>query len=68
MASGGTMQLNFATARELQGVSLSVNPAATTAFTYNPLGACSVNATLTFSLGTKSKRLVVPMVGDPQVN
>jgi prepilin-type N-terminal cleavage/methylation domain-containing protein len=68
MASGGIMKLDFANSREIKGTSLSVNPAGTTSFVYSALGACSIRATLTFTYGTKAKDLVVPMVGDPQLN
>jgi Tfp pilus assembly protein FimT len=67
MASGGTMKLDFANSGEIKGTSLTLNPAGTTAFTYNALGACSSRSTLTFTYGSKAKDLVIPMVGDPQL-
>jgi Tfp pilus assembly protein FimT len=68
MAPNGTMKLDFATSPELAGISLSVTPSGTTSFIYSALGACNVRATLTFTCGTKAKSLVVPMIGDPQLN
>jgi Tfp pilus assembly protein FimT len=68
LAAGGIMKLDFANARDIKGNALSVNPAGATSFVYSALGACSVRATLTFTYGSKSKNLVVPMVGDPQLN
>jgi prepilin-type N-terminal cleavage/methylation domain-containing protein len=66
MASGGQLQLNFATSPEIKGTTISVSPA-TTSFIFSSLGACETRATITFTFGNKAKTLVIPMVGDPQV-
>jgi Tfp pilus assembly protein FimT len=66
--SGGIMLLNFAHAPELKGTSFTVTPSGTTAFVFGPTGACATAGTLQFTFGTKAKSLVIPSVGDPQLN
>ncbi len=68
MASGGTMKISLNTARELAGTTISVNPPATTAFIYQPLGTCTATGTVTFTYATKTKSITIPAVGDPQIN
>lgn len=67
MVSGGTSVLNLTNARELTGTSVSLNPSGTTYFEYSALGNCAQTGTVSFTYGGKSKSLVVPNVGDPQL-
>ncbi|HVX85345.1 MAG TPA: prepilin-type N-terminal cleavage/methylation domain-containing protein [Phycisphaerae bacterium] len=66
MVAGGQMIINMSTERELLGTTLSATGGATD-FAFGPLGSCSTAATITFSYGHSSKTLVVPQVGDPQI-
>jgi prepilin-type N-terminal cleavage/methylation domain-containing protein len=65
MIAGGKMVIDLDTERELAGATMSVSPAGTTDFAYGPLGSCSVSGTITFTIGSKTRSLVVPKVGDP---
>lgn len=65
---GGTYTVHLKTDAGVFGTGISLNPAGTTAFTYNVLGSCDNATTVTFTYGTKSKTLVVPKAGDPQLN
>ncbi|HVS71660.1 MAG TPA: prepilin-type N-terminal cleavage/methylation domain-containing protein [Phycisphaerae bacterium] len=66
MVAGGQMLINMTTERELQGTTLSATGGATD-FAYGPLGSCSTSATITFTYGHSTKTLVIPQVGDPQI-
>lgn len=67
MAAGGQMVINLATQNELAGTTLSVVPGNATDFAYGPLGSCSTTATITFTIGSHYRTLVVPKVGDPTI-
>lgn len=67
MIAGGQMIIDLDTERELAGATMATTPASTTDFAYGPLGSCSTAATITFTIGAKTKTLVVPKVGDPVV-
>ena len=67
MVAGGLMIINLGTERELAGATMSVTPAGTTDFAYGPLGSCATSGTLTFTIGSRSKSLIIPKVGDPQI-
>ncbi len=68
MAQGGVYTITMNSASEINGNTISLSPAGTTAFTYNSLGNLDNATTVTFQYGGKSKTLNVYRTGDPQVN
>ncbi len=66
--AAGVYTVTMSNSFELAGVTLSLNPAGTTNFTYNPVGSLDNASVVTFTYGSKSKTLTVNKVGDPIVN
>ena len=67
-AQGGSYTVTMNSTAELNGVTLSLNPAGTTAFTYNSLGSLDNSTVITFTFGPRSRTLTVPKAGDPVIN
>jgi prepilin-type N-terminal cleavage/methylation domain-containing protein len=67
MTGTGTAVLSLATARELAGTSVALNPTTTTDFEYSALGTCAQTGTVNFNYGGRTKSLAVVNVGDPQL-
>ena len=68
MGQGGSYTISLSTTRELQNTTFSFSPATANQFTYSPLGSCDTAATITFTFGSSSRQVIVPLVGDPTLN
>jgi hypothetical protein len=66
LVAGGQWVLTMAS-RDLLGTAITLNPATTTSFEYNPMGTCGQTGAVLFSCGGRQKSLVVASVGDPTV-
>lgn len=67
-AQGGTYTVTMDNSPEIKGVTLSLNPSGTTAFTYNALGSLDNASVVTFTYGSRTKTLTVAKVNDPTIN
>jgi len=70
MTSTGTWVLSMNNNRELVGTTIAVSNTSmgyTNYFEYSALGNCAQTGTVTFTYGGKTKSLVVPYIGDPQL-